>query len=93
MNNSNDNSTDSMGARAMTDKTTATDEEIAEVRALLAEARLPASEAEIRTLAMTHRAQREAVHDLYTAQAARYVDPALRFRAHARIIDWWSTTV
>jgi hypothetical protein len=32
---------------------------------------------------MTHRAQRE---------AARYVDPALRFHAQARIIDW-STTV
>ncbi|HEX3784751.1 MAG TPA: hypothetical protein VHX38_34250 [Pseudonocardiaceae bacterium] len=75
----------------MTDKTMPTDEEVAEVRALLAEARLPASETEIRTLAMTHRAQRAAVDELYTAPVARYVDPALRFRAQARIIDWSTT--
>jgi hypothetical protein len=58
------------------------------VKTLLAAAKLPASEAEIEAYAAGYAAQRAAVDALYEVPEARYVDPALRFRAAARIEDW-----
>ncbi|HVV09866.1 hypothetical protein [Amycolatopsis sp.] len=58
------------------------------MKTLLAAAKLPASEAEVAALAAGYEAQRAAVDALYDVPAARYVDPALRFRAAARIEDW-----
>lgn len=55
---------------------------------LLAAARLPATEAELAAYLRTYEANRAAVDALYAVPAARYVDPALRFRAGARITDW-----
>jgi hypothetical protein len=55
---------------------------------LLAAAQLPASEAETGGYLQAYEAQRAAVDALYEVPAARYVDPALRFRAGARIEDW-----
>jgi hypothetical protein len=62
--------------------------DIAVVRTMVAAAGLPASEAEIRAFAGAYRLQRAAADALYAVPAARYVDPALRFRADARITDW-----
>ncbi|KAA9149771.1 hypothetical protein FPZ12_042510 [Amycolatopsis acidicola] len=58
------------------------------VKTLLAEAKLPASDEEVAVYAAAYEAQRAAVDALYEVPAARYVDPALRFRAAARIEDW-----
>jgi hypothetical protein len=55
---------------------------------LLAAAGLPASEAETAGYAQAYEAQRAAVDALYDVPVARYVDPALRFRAGARIEEW-----
>jgi hypothetical protein len=57
-------------------------------KTLLAAAQLPASEAESTAYAAGYETQRAAVDALYDVPAARYVDPALRFRAAARIEDW-----
>ena len=58
------------------------------VRTLLAAAQLPASEAEIARLAAGYPAYRAAADALYAVPEARYADPALRFKAEARIVDW-----
>jgi hypothetical protein len=58
------------------------------MKILLAAAKLPASDAETASYAAGYAAQRAAVDALYEVPAARYVDPALRFRASARIDDW-----
>jgi hypothetical protein len=57
-------------------------------RALLAAALLPATEPELAALAAGYPLQRAAIDALYAVPAARYVDPALRFRAQGRIEDW-----
>jgi hypothetical protein len=61
-----------------------------ETRTRLAAAGLPASDAELADLAAALPLQRAAVDALYAVPAARYVDPALRFRADAAIVDWSS---
>jgi hypothetical protein len=61
---------------------------ISEVRMLLEAAGLPASDAEVAGLAAQYPAIRAAADALYAPPAARYVDPALRFRADATITDW-----
>jgi hypothetical protein len=58
------------------------------VRTLLAAAHLPASDREVGALADGYAGQRAAVDALYAAPGVRYVDPALRFRAEARLTDW-----
>jgi hypothetical protein len=58
------------------------------VRLALRASALPATEQEIRMLATGYPHQRAAVDALYDAPGVRYVDPALRFRAQARITDW-----
>ncbi|WP_378740129.1 hypothetical protein [Nocardia brasiliensis] len=58
------------------------------VRALLDAACLPATEAEIRALATGFVAYRASINALYTVEAARYADPALRFRAATRSAEW-----
>lgn len=58
------------------------------VRALLDTACLPASEAEIRALAAGFGAYRASIDALYAVDAARYADPALRFRAQAQCAEW-----
>jgi len=58
------------------------------VKTLLDQAALPASEDEIAAYAAGFAAQRAAVDALYGVPEARYADPALRFRAGARITDW-----
>jgi hypothetical protein len=58
------------------------------VRLLLTAAALPATEPEIQALATAYPHQRAAVDALYAAPGVRYADPALRFRAEARITDW-----
>ncbi|MFF3225774.1 hypothetical protein ACFYV7_23460 [Nocardia suismassiliense] len=58
------------------------------IRVLLRAAGLPATEAEIAGLAATYPEYRAAVDALYAVPAARYVDPALRFHAHARTAEW-----
>ncbi|MTD58341.1 hypothetical protein [Amycolatopsis pithecellobii] len=60
------------------------------LKTLLAVAQLPASEAEIAAYLKSFETQRAAVEALYDVAAARYVDPALRFRAGARITPWAS---
>lgn len=55
---------------------------------LLSAAKLPASEAETAAYVSGYETQRAAVDALYDVPAARYVDPALRFRAGARITSW-----
>lgn len=60
----------------------------AEIRAAFAAAGLPASDTEITFLATGHARFRAAVEALYAVPQARYVDPALRFRAEARVVDW-----
>lgn len=58
------------------------------MKGLLTAATLPASDAEIEAYAAAYSVQRAAVDALYEVQEARYVDPALRFRAAARLADW-----
>jgi hypothetical protein len=64
--------------------------DLAEVRTRLAAAGLPADDTELADLAAALPGQRAAVAALYAVPAARYVDPALRFRADAAIVDWSS---
>lgn len=58
------------------------------IRTLLDAAGLPASGAEIAGLATTYLAFRAAIDALYAVPAARYVDPATRFHAAARLAEW-----
>ena len=60
------------------------------LRNLLAAARLPASEPETAAYQTAYAAQRAAADALYEVPAARYAEPALRFRAGARISQWAS---
>ncbi|NKQ54752.1 hypothetical protein HFP15_17860 [Amycolatopsis sp. K13G38] len=60
------------------------------MKMLLSEAKLPASDAEIGSYTAAYAVQRASVDALYEVAEARYVDPALRFRATARIQDWAS---
>lgn len=60
----------------------------APIRTLLAAARLPASEPEVTAFAADYAIQRIQVDALYEVEAARDIDPALRFRASARILPW-----
>ncbi|GAA3542457.1 hypothetical protein GCM10022222_27680 [Amycolatopsis ultiminotia] len=60
------------------------------VRTLLTAAGLPASESEVAAYAAGYPAQRSGLDALYELPAARYADPALRFRAGATIEDWAS---
>ncbi|HVW40476.1 MAG TPA: hypothetical protein VHC18_03905 [Amycolatopsis sp.] len=60
------------------------------VKTLLSIAKLPASEAEIEAYTTAYAVQRASVDALYEIPEARYVDPALRFQAAARITDWAS---
>lgn len=60
------------------------------VRRLLAAARLTVPEDEIALIAAGYDLQRAGVDALYAVPEARYADPALRFRADARIVDWSS---
>jgi hypothetical protein len=58
------------------------------VKTMLAVAGLPASDAEIEAYTPAYEMQRLAIDALYEVPEARYVDPALRFRAQGRIEDW-----
>ncbi|MFB8275453.1 hypothetical protein [Nocardia colli] len=58
------------------------------IRTLLNAAGLPANSAEIAGLATTYLAYRAAIDALYAVPAARYVDPATRFHASARVEEW-----
>ncbi|HJQ44724.1 MAG TPA: hypothetical protein VJ870_00170 [Amycolatopsis sp.] len=60
------------------------------MKTLLSAAKLPASGTEIETYAAGYAVQRASVDALYEVPEARYVDPALRFRAGARLVDWAS---
>ncbi|MEV4600879.1 hypothetical protein AB0K15_26215 [Amycolatopsis sp. NPDC049253] len=60
------------------------------VRRMLDAASLPASEAELARYAAAYPAQRSGLDALYAVPAARYVDPALRFRAEAAVEEWAS---
>ncbi|WP_020498695.1 hypothetical protein [Sciscionella marina] len=60
------------------------------IKTLLAAARLTASDPELDAYATRYTPQRLSVDALYTVPEARYADPALRFRAHARTQDWTS---
>ncbi|MFC4946982.1 hypothetical protein [Pseudonocardia sp. GCM10023141] len=53
------------------------------VRALLAAARIPASDAEVTGLTAAYPGIRAGIEELYAAPEVRYLDPALRFRAEA----------
>ncbi|MFC5831822.1 hypothetical protein [Nonomuraea insulae] len=55
---------------------------------LLTAAGLTVPEDEIALIAAGYDLQRAGVDALYAVPEARYVDPALRFRADARIVDW-----
>ncbi|MBF8193452.1 hypothetical protein ITP53_48825 [Nonomuraea sp. K274] len=55
---------------------------------LLAAAGLTVPENEIELLAAGYALQRAGVDALYAVPEARYADPALRFRADARMTDW-----
>ncbi|GAA2156909.1 hypothetical protein [Actinomadura napierensis] len=61
---------------------------IAEVGLLMSRAALPLSAAELAELAASYPLQQAGVEALYAVPEARYTDPALRFRADARITDW-----
>ncbi|MET9018385.1 hypothetical protein ABZV93_00230 [Actinopolymorpha sp. NPDC004070] len=61
-----------------------------DVKVMLAAAGLPASEEEIAILAGEYAGQRASTDALYDVAEARYVDPALRFRADTRVADWAS---
>ncbi|TYB65404.1 hypothetical protein FXF51_19505 [Nonomuraea sp. PA05] len=62
----------------------------AAVGQLLAAAGLTVPEDEIEVIAAGYPLQRAGVDALYAVPEARYADPALRFRADARIVDWAS---
>ena len=58
------------------------------VRTLLGAAALPATDGEIAAFAAAYPLHRAAMDALYAVPDARYVNPALRFRAAGRITDW-----
>jgi hypothetical protein len=62
----------------------------ATVRMLLAEAGLPASEAEIAALVAAYPEFRAGVESLYAVEDARYASPALHFDAEPTFADWAS---
>lgn len=62
----------------------------ATLKTLLSIAKLPASDAEIENYSGGYTVQRASVDALYEVPEARYVDPALRFQAAARLSDWAS---
>ncbi|MDL4777798.1 MULTISPECIES: hypothetical protein [Thermomonosporaceae] len=68
--------------------TTAVPPAAAEVGLLLSRSGLPATAEELAVLAAGHEFQQAALAGLYSVPEARYVDPALRFRADARLTDW-----
>lgn len=57
-------------------------------RLLLAAASLPADAGELALLTAQYPRRRADVDALYAVPAARYADPALRFRAGATIEEW-----
>lgn len=57
-------------------------------RLLLAAASLPADPGELALLSAQYPQRRADVDALYAVPAARYADPALRFRAGATIEEW-----
>ncbi|WUH99974.1 hypothetical protein OHR68_41915 [Spirillospora sp. NBC_00431] len=59
------------------------------MRMLLAAAGLPASDDEIDELAAGYTQLRAAVDALNAVPAARYGEPALRFRASAEVVEDW----
>lgn len=65
-----------------------TDDTIAVLRTMLAAAGLTASDDELAAYAAAYPDTQAGVEALYAVPAARYVDPALRFRAAARIENW-----
>jgi hypothetical protein len=58
------------------------------VRTLLGEARLPASEEEIATLAAAYPAFKQGIESLYAVADARYESPALHFEVSPVFGDW-----
>ena len=58
------------------------------VRMLLGEAGLPASEAEIATLAAAYPAFKAGIESLYAVAEARYESPALHFEVSPVFSDW-----
>jgi hypothetical protein len=60
---------------------------IAEVGLLLSRARLPLSAVELAELAASYPLQQAGVEALYAVPEARYVDPAMRFRADGRLTE------
>jgi len=58
------------------------------VRALLDAAGITPSETELAAYAPEYLTRRASVDALYAVPQARYTDPALRFRAGARLEDW-----
>ncbi|MFD4196306.1 hypothetical protein [Amycolatopsis thermoflava] len=58
------------------------------VRGLLDAAGITASEAELAAYVPAYAGQRASLDALYEVPEARYTDPALRFRAGARVEDW-----
>jgi hypothetical protein len=65
-----------------------TDDSVTTMRTLLTAAGLKPTEPEIVAYAAAYPDQRAAADALYAVPAARYVDPALRFRAESRLTDW-----
>jgi hypothetical protein len=61
---------------------------IAEVGLMMSRAALPLSASELAELAASYPLQQAGVEALYAVPEARYADPALRFRADARMADW-----
>ncbi|MFI0357661.1 hypothetical protein [Actinomadura sp. 9N407] len=61
---------------------------IEDLRRLLARSGLVPSDAELAALAGSLEAQQMGIELLYAVPEARYADPALRFRAGARMTDW-----
>jgi hypothetical protein len=57
---------------------------IAEVGLLLSRARLPLPAVELAELAASYPVQQAGIEALYAVPEARYVEPALRFRANSR---------
>jgi hypothetical protein len=62
---------------------------VADIGSALARAGLPVTGHEITKLVPGYQAQNAGVEMLYAVPEARYADPALRFRADARITDWF----
>lgn len=65
------------------------DQSVGVVRTMLAAAGISASDEEIVGYAEGYTAYRAGADALYAVAEARYVDPALRFRAASRIENWF----